>query len=89
MKKYAAILALLSASFTSAQTLEIVPLGIYGGGDESNLSAYLIGESNRNQYLALDAGTLRAGIQKAIENDVFPKVTLYPAFLTVLNMNRC
>lgn len=72
MKKHFAFLALLSSQFIGAQNLEIVPLGVYGGGDESNLSAYLIGESNSNQYLALDAGTLRAGIQKAIEKDVFP-----------------
>jgi 3',5'-cyclic-nucleotide phosphodiesterase len=45
----------------------VVPLGIKGGSDESNLSAYLLSAGGSNQYISLDAGTLHAGIRKAIE----------------------
>ncbi len=71
MKKTIIALLLLNTSFLFAQKLEIVPLGIYGGGDESNLSSYLIGVENTNKYLALDAGTIRSGINKAIEHNTF------------------
>lgn len=71
MKKTLIALLLLNTSFLFAQKLEIVPLGIYGGGDESNLSSYLIGVENTNKYLALDAGTIRSGINKAIEHKTF------------------
>ena len=57
--------------FGFGQALEIVPLGVYGGSDESNLSAYLVGEESKNEYIAMDAGTLYAGIKKAIELKTF------------------
>lgn len=47
------------------QSIEIVPLGIYGGSDESNLSAYMVGEENTNQYIAMDGGTIYSGIKKS------------------------
>ncbi|MDM1408710.1 3',5'-cyclic-nucleotide phosphodiesterase [Myroides sp. DF42-4-2] len=62
---------LYSTSSLFAQNLEIIPLGVYGGGDESNLSCYLVGVENSNSYLALDAGTIRSGINKAIEKGTF------------------
>lgn len=62
---------LYSTSYLYAQNLEIIPLGIYGGGDESNLSCYLLGVENSKSYLALDAGTIRSGINKAIEKGTF------------------
>ena len=49
---------------------KIVPLGVRGGLDESNLSAYMLSASN-NEYICLDAGTLHFGIQKAIDTGVF------------------
>src|SRR5699024_9570149 len=49
----------------------LVLLGVYGGGEESNLSAYLLAEQGTREYISLDAGTLRSGINKAIENGVF------------------
>ncbi len=58
-----------------SQSFELIPLGVYGGGDESNLSAYLIGEPNKKEFLALDAGTLRSGIQVAIANKTFATTT--------------
>ena len=61
---------LFSTPFFS-QSFDLIPLGVFGGGDESNLSAYLIGEKGKNEFFALDAGTLRAGINKAIEKGHF------------------
>lgn len=52
-------------------SFQVVPLGIKGGIDEKNLSAYLIAPTNTNDFIALDAGTINAGIEKAIENKVF------------------
>jgi len=52
-------------------SFHIVPLGVLGGIDESNLSAYMAAPYGRNQYICLDAGTLHAGINKAIANHVF------------------
>lgn len=50
---------------------QIVPLGIKGGIDEKNLSAYLLAPANTKDFICLDAGTVNAGIEKAIENKVF------------------
>lgn len=52
-------------------SFQVVPLGIKGGIDEKNLSAYLVAPANTNDFIALDAGTINAGIEKAIENKVF------------------
>lgn len=49
----------------------IVPLGVKGGIDESNLSAYMLAPACSNDFVCLDAGTLHAGIEKAIANKVF------------------
>ncbi|MFC0777821.1 MBL fold metallo-hydrolase [Flavobacterium sp. HJSW_4] len=52
-------------------SFSVVPLGVMGGIDEKNLSAYLIAPSNTNDYICLDAGTVNAGIEKAIEKKTF------------------
>src|ERR1700760_1381844 len=49
----------------------LVPLGVKGGIDESNLSAYMLAPQGSNNYVCLDAGTLHYGIEKAVENKVF------------------
>ena len=49
---------------------KVIPLGVKGGIDESNLSAYLLASSGSEEYICLDAGTLHYGIQKAITNGV-------------------
>lgn len=71
MKKY--LIAFLSFGHLSGfgQSLEIVPLGVYGGSDESNLSSYLVAETNSNQYITMDGGTIYSGIKKAIEKETF------------------
>lgn len=69
--RFTFFLIFFSFNLTYSQSFDLIPLGIYGGGDESNLSAYLLGEKDKNEFISLDAGTLRAGIDKAIENEVF------------------
>ncbi|MDF7810228.1 3',5'-cyclic-nucleotide phosphodiesterase [Hymenobacter sp. YC55] len=53
------------ASFT------VVPLGVKGGLDEGNLSAYLVAPAGTTSYVCLDAGSLHQGIEKAIANNIF------------------
>lgn len=71
-------LALLGLSLTTATLLlaqpafTIVPLGVRGGLDESNLSSYMVAAAGTKDYICLDAGTLYAGIKKAIDKGVFP-----------------
>lgn len=50
----------------------IIPLGVEGGLNESNLSAYLVAAKDSPQFICIDAGTIRAGLQKAIDNKIFP-----------------
>jgi 3',5'-cyclic-nucleotide phosphodiesterase len=50
----------------------IVPLGVKGGLDESNLSCYLVAAAGTKDYIALDAGTLYAGIRRAIQLGSLP-----------------
>jgi 3',5'-cyclic-nucleotide phosphodiesterase len=52
-------------------SFHIVPLGVLGGIDECNLSAYMVAVPGTNNYICLDAGTLHYGIEKAISNHVF------------------
>ncbi|WP_010257466.1 3',5'-cyclic-nucleotide phosphodiesterase [Myroides injenensis] len=71
MKRILLSFLLLSSNIILAQNIEIIPLGVYGGGDESNLSSYLVGKKDEHSYLALDAGTIRAGINEAIKAGTF------------------
>jgi 3',5'-cyclic-nucleotide phosphodiesterase len=71
-KLFSIFLILINFDTASAQnSFKIIPLGILGGGDESNLSAYLIAPKSQNAYISLDAGTIKAGINKAIQNKAF------------------
>ena len=65
---------LLSSITAGAQrpAFTVVPLGVRGGLDESNLSAYLVAAAGTTDYVCLDAGTLYAGIRKAIDNGALP-----------------
>lgn len=70
--KYLIFLVLISAQlFAQNAAFEVVPLGVKGGVDEKNLSAYLVAPINTQDYICLDAGTINAGIEKAITNKVF------------------
>lgn len=57
--------------FGQTPSFKVVPLGVKGGIDESNLSAYMVSAYGTNNYICLDAGTLHAGIQKAITLKTF------------------
>jgi 3',5'-cyclic-nucleotide phosphodiesterase len=68
------IVFVLSSTIVFAQTersFKIVPLGVLGGIDESNLSAYMVAPAGTNNYICIDAGTLHYGINQAIKNKVF------------------
>lgn len=51
----------------SQTSFKVIPLGVKGGIDESNLSAYMIAPQGSDAYVCLDAGTLHYGIEKAIQ----------------------
>lgn len=65
------LLLLSLLSFGQTPSFSIVPLGVKGGIDESNLSAYMVAPYGTHNYICLDAGTLHAGIQKAIDRKAF------------------
>jgi len=68
------IILISTAAFSQKEqksSFQVVPLGIKGGIDEKNLSAYLLAPANTKDFICLDAGTVNAGIEKAIENKVF------------------
>ena len=52
-------------------SFRVVPLGVLGGIDESNLSAYMIAPAGSNNYVCMDAGTLHYGIEKAVAGKAF------------------
>lgn len=51
----------------SQSSFKVIPLGVKGGIDESNLSAYMIAPQGSDAFVCLDAGTLHYGIEKAIQ----------------------
>jgi len=61
----------LVAQIKTHPSFKIVPLGVMGGIDESNLSAYMVAAEGTNNYICLDAGTIHYGIEKAVANKVF------------------
>jgi len=54
----------------SRNSFKVVPLGVKGGSDESNLSAYMIAPTGSNSYICMDAGTIHYGIEKAIRTGI-------------------
>ena len=72
--QFTACYLLLSTSLFAQNnntTFKIIPLGVLGGSDESNLSSYMIAPENSDNYICLDAGTIRYGIQQAINKNIF------------------
>jgi cAMP phosphodiesterase len=55
----------------SAPVFKVIPLGVEGGNDESNLSAFALAVHGTDAYVCLDAGTLFYGINKAIRAKLF------------------
>ncbi|MCE7068022.1 MBL fold metallo-hydrolase [Dyadobacter sp. CY326] len=63
---------IFTVSVCTAQSgFRVVPLGVKGGGDDGNLSAYMVAPANSSAYVCLDAGTISNGITKAIANQAF------------------
>lgn len=73
-------IVVLLTGFAGAQSsFQVVPLGIRGGSEENNLSSYMLAPISSKEYLCLDAGTIHAGIEKAITLKTFnasPSVVL-------------
>lgn len=67
----ASLMVIANTVLAQMPSFKVVPLGVMGGIDESNLSAYMVAPYTSNNYICLDAGTLHHGIEKAIENKVF------------------
>lgn len=68
------VLMLVGLCFSPASaqpSFTVVPLGVKGGLQESNLSAYLVAPAGSTAYICLDAGTVYSGVEKAISNNVF------------------
>ncbi|KTD82219.1 MBL fold metallo-hydrolase [Legionella waltersii] len=60
------LICLLSTTTYSAPTFEILPLGVYGGLKDGNLSAYLLKTTESENYTSLDGGTLVNGLEVAV-----------------------
>ena len=60
---------------SSQKGFTIIPLGVKGGLDESNLSAYLVKANGAEQFICLDAGTIYAGLQKTANLNYFTPLT--------------
>ncbi len=82
MKKLIPIVSILLIAFlhVSGQTnnssnstngFKVIPLGVKGGLDESNLSAYLVAARGSNQFICLDAGTIYKGLELAAAKMLF------------------
>ena len=46
---------------------KLIPLGVKGGLDEGNLSAYLLAPEGSDEYICLDAGVIYDGVRRAVE----------------------
>ncbi|HEY4147887.1 MAG TPA: 3',5'-cyclic-nucleotide phosphodiesterase [Chitinophagaceae bacterium] len=62
---------LLWAQPMNKSSFTVVPLGVKGGIDESNLSSYMLAPAGTHEYVCLDAGTIYYGLHKAVEAHVF------------------
>lgn len=70
---YTLYLTLFISLGVSAQSFKVIPLGVKGGLDESNLSSYMLAPQNSDNYICLDAGTIYYGLTKAVKNGLFSK----------------
>ncbi len=64
-------ICLASVNSKAQNGFKVIPLGVKGGLDESNLSAYLVAASDSNQFICLDAGTIYKGLELAAKNKLF------------------
>ena len=69
MRKTVLYLTSLAVSLSlgwAQPVFKVIPLGVEGGNNESNLSAYAVAVSGTDAYVCLDAGTLYDGIERAL-----------------------
>lgn len=57
--------------YPATNGFKVIPLGVKGGLDESNLSAYLVAASGSDQFICLDAGTIYKGLELAAGKKLF------------------
>ncbi|MFT4198747.1 MAG: 3',5'-cyclic-nucleotide phosphodiesterase [Pseudoxanthomonas sp.] len=67
----AALPALAGAGKRDVPAFELVALGVEGGLHDGDLSAWLVRAPGDPRYLALDAGTLLPGIERALRQGAF------------------
>ncbi|MDR0793659.1 MAG: 3',5'-cyclic-nucleotide phosphodiesterase [Chitinophagaceae bacterium] len=66
MKYFLFLLASFILLHVHAQSsFRVIPLGVKGGGEENNLSAYLLSPFHSDDFICMDAGTVRAGLEMA------------------------
>lgn len=61
----------LHAPTPTSPAFAMVALGTAGGLEEGNLTSFLLGPTDGASFVALDAGTLHDGIQRAVERGAF------------------
>lgn len=66
-----AIAGLAYAAWLPAADFELVALGVNGGLSDGNLSSWLVRRPGDAHYLALDAGSVLPGIDKALQQGAF------------------
>jgi 3',5'-cyclic-nucleotide phosphodiesterase len=57
--------------YPATNGFKVIPLGVKGGLDESNLSAYLVAARGSDQFICLDAGTIYKGLELAAAKKLF------------------
>jgi 3',5'-cyclic-nucleotide phosphodiesterase len=72
-------------SSNSKNGFKVIPLGVKGGLDESNLSAYLVAANGSDQFICLDAGTIYKGLELAATKKLFK--TSDPSTIQQNNIN--
>ncbi|WP_254413326.1 MBL fold metallo-hydrolase [Dyadobacter diqingensis] len=65
----------LTSVCLAQSAFNIVPLGVKGGVEEGNMSAYMIAPVNSTAYVCLDAGTIHQGIEMSVSNGAFAATT--------------
>ena len=68
---FALTISISAKAQTASTGFTIIPLGVKGGLDEANLSSYMVAAKGSSNYICLDAGTINAGLQKAVANKLF------------------
>jgi cAMP phosphodiesterase len=68
---FSCVFPFLHSLCLAQSAFHVVPLGVKGGVEEGNMSAYMIAPVNTTAYVCLDAGTIHQGIEMSVSNGVF------------------